>query len=562
MLEEGDIVTHLHGCTGSRGICTVIKCIGLRARVRFPDGSTMWAEVKELSMPTPTAQAAAHAAAEPSTATTNTIAVKASSIRVETPVVLAAPSVAKTSKAAEPIPVNTNEAEQGATLVLPSEDADEWAYVLEVLRGPMSRLSDLDTMLTKFCALDRESRRCSFFSEIPGSDEAGVFDFDAFFTFGVPLLLEVALEMPTLFAGVRVPIHKTYSSWSAVGDDARSLGLLSFSLSRRQCACLLAHSFLGSLKRPHNVQPNDFRFTAVDLFVGTARSPNSATTFLNYFTTLGTHGFPVGQLTFERLGYRSSAHGHPPWRVEHSLSPLCAVTIVDGPLEDSLAELHADFANAFPGGGVMTGDFAQEEILFLIKPELLVAMALENRMADTEAVRVFGAVQYSLVSGFGSSFAFAGAYDGRRAGAPPTVCAIDAVRGGGPAMTEPALRRDLNKARIAFDGARTIATGHWGCGAFGNNHDLMFVKQWLAASEAGATAMHYHDFSRNQSHNIVPLTRKLKHLTVGQLWGFLRDNTFDLEPANVAAFSVRVREIATGKRAVPAAAAAVDVSDG
>ena len=62
--------------------------------------------------------------------------------------------------------------------------------------------------------------------------------------------------------------------------------------------------------------------------------------------------------------------------------------------------------------------------------------------------------------------------------APPTVCAIDAIRGGGPAMSEPALLRDLNKARLGFEGAAEVATGHWGCGAFGNNHDLMFLKQW------------------------------------------------------------------------------------
>ena len=74
-------------------------------------------------------------------------------------------------------------------------------------------------------------------------------------------------------------------------------------------------------------------------------------------------------------------------------------------------------------------------------------------------------MQYSLVSGYGSAFAFAGDYDGRRAGPPPKVCAIDAVRGGGPAMTEPALLRDMNKARIAFEGAREVATGHWGCGS-------------------------------------------------------------------------------------------------
>jgi len=182
-------------------------------------------------------------------------------------------------------------------------------------------------------------------------------------------------------------------------------------------------------------------------------------------------------------------------------------------------------------------------------------MALMNRMADTEAIAVSGAHQYSAVSGYGSSFAFAGACDHGRAGAPPTVVAIDAVRGGGPAMTAPALLRDMNKARVAFDGARELATGHWGCGAFGNHHDLMFLKQWLAASDAGVTRMHYHDFSRNQSHSIVPLTRRLQHLRVGELWTFLRELTADLEPANVATFSVRVREVATGKRPVPAATA-------
>ena len=192
-----------------------------------------------------------------------------------------------------------------------------------------------------------------------------------------------------------------------------------------------------------------------------------------------------------------------------------------------------------------------EEILFLVKPELMVAMALQNRMADAEAICVSGALQYSLVSGYGSSFEFAGDYDHRRPGMPPKVCAIDAIRGGGPAMTEAALLRDMNKARIAFDGAHELATGHWGCGAFGNNHDLMFLKQWLAASEAGISTMYYHDFDRKQSHNVVPLSRKLRHLTVGQLWAFLRDLSRDLEPADMATFSVRMREIATGKLHVP-----------
>ena len=125
-------------------------------------------------------------------------------------------------------------------------------------------------------------------------------------------------------------------------------------MSRRQCACLLAHrsmcttthnsitpftvalhapdgnfiptrcSFLGSLKRPPDVQPNDFRFTVRDLFVGTAMSPNSAITFLNYFSYLARNGIPDGPeeiVTFERLGWRK---GETPWQWEGNKKPLCA----------------------------------------------------------------------------------------------------------------------------------------------------------------------------------------------------------------------------------------------
>lgn len=432
---------------------------------------------------------------------------------------------------------------KGSTLTLPCESASDWAFVEQVLRKPVTDLTDLDAMLTAFSSLDATPRTCTFFATIPGSEAAGSFDFDAFLAHGVPLLLEVALAMPSLFAGVTVPILRTYS---ACGDG---LTRKSLTLTRRQCACLLAHSFLGSLKRPADVEPNDFRFTVVELFVGTAVSPNSATTFLNYFTRLGRDGVPDGEVTFERIGYKK---GPSPWTWEANEKPLCAVALADGALEESTADVHAEFANAFIGGGVLTGDFAMEEILFLVKPELMVAMAVANRMVDTEAIRVSGALQTSLVAGYGADFAFAGDYDGRRKGPPPTVCAIDAIRGGGPAMSEPALLRDLNKARLGFEGAAEVATGHWGCGAFGNNHDLMFLKQWLAASEAGATKLHYHDFARGkQSHSIFALVRRMRHLTVGQLWAILREITGDLGAHDVASFSKRVADIAVGRLKLP-----------
>jgi len=435
-----------------------------------------------------------------------------------------------------------------ARLVLPSDVAEQWTVVEEVLHRPLLHLADLDAILTKFASFDRQPRVCKFFETIPGSADAGSFDFAFFLEKAVPLMVTLALEMPSLFAGVEVPIFKMRSTWTTPATLTKQ----SVSLSRRQCACLLVHSFFGSLKRPATIQPNDWRFTVVDLFMGTAVSPNSALTFLNYFNVLAKTEIPDELVTFERRGYPK---GPSPWTWENNSKPLCPVTLITGNIDDSTADLHTEFANAFIGGGVMTGDAAMEETLFLVKPELMVAMALQHRMVDEEAICVLGARKYSTTSGFGQSFTFGGDYDNKRPGPPATVAAIDAVRGGGPAMTEAAMLRDMNKARIAFDGANEVATGHWGCGAFGNNHDLMFLKQWLAASDAGVKKVLYHDFDKKQSHHIFPLIRKMGHLTVGQAWAFLQEITHDLrQPHNMTAFCSRIADISVGKLKVPAKA--------
>jgi hypothetical protein len=84
----------------------------------------------------------------------------------------------------------------------------------------------------------------------------------------------------------------------------------------------------------------------------------------------GKTGISDDLLTFERLGYRK---GPAPWQWDQNCKPLCKVAIVDGSIDDCLADVHVEFANAFVGGGVMTGDAAQEETLFLVKPELMVS---------------------------------------------------------------------------------------------------------------------------------------------------------------------------------------------
>jgi hypothetical protein len=81
--------------------------------------------------------------------------------------------------------------------------------------------------------------------------------------------------------------------------------------------------------------------------------------------------------------------------------------------------------------------------------------------------------------------------------------------------------RDLNKARIAFEGAATLATGNWGCGAFGNDHALKFLQQWLAASEARIGRMFYHSFGDARSECLPILEAAVRRCTVSQLWAIV-----------------------------------------
>ena len=118
-------------------------------------------------------------------------------------------------------------------LILPCEDPEEWSKVESVLRRPLGALDGLDAVLTEFSA-ETSKQTCRFFSKVPSLPEASKFDFHAFWTFGVPLMVEIALEMPVLFEGVKIPL--------LLHGQNRSV-----SLTRRQCACLLSHSFFGSI---------------------------------------------------------------------------------------------------------------------------------------------------------------------------------------------------------------------------------------------------------------------------------------------------------------------------
>eukprot|EP00965_Chrysotila_dentata_P092341 3047807-Pleurochrysis_carterae.AAC.1 len=110
--------------------------------------------------------------------------------------------------------------------------------------------------------------------------------------------------------------------------------------------------------------------------------------FLCYFSTLAhrlaaTPADPANarHVHFERLVADTSELDFSTWASDES--PLCAVDArPDGLIEEAGAgALQLDFANKMVGGGVLRNGCVQEEIRFLISPELVVARLLAEKVS-------------------------------------------------------------------------------------------------------------------------------------------------------------------------------------
>uniref|UniRef100_A0A6B2L5T1 PARG catalytic Macro domain-containing protein n=1 Tax=Arcella intermedia TaxID=1963864 RepID=A0A6B2L5T1_9EUKA len=153
-------------------------------------------------------------------------------------------------------------------------------------------------------------------------------------------------------------------------------------------------------------------------------------------------------------------------------------------IEDFRNAVQVNFADPYPGGTLPStyGDVVQEEILFLIYPELFITCLLVPRIAHREAIAVSGLTRTNKYTGYQHRFAFEG--DFTEDSNPITVLHMDALPGG--ERDKQSLDRELAKAYLAFSAVKgqTVATGHWGCGAFGGHHQRKFIVQLIAAAEA------------------------------------------------------------------------------
>uniref|UniRef100_A0A2H1WDF5 SFRICE_034491 n=1 Tax=Spodoptera frugiperda TaxID=7108 RepID=A0A2H1WDF5_SPOFR len=167
-------------------------------------------------------------------------------------------------------------------------------------------------------------------------------------------------------------------------------------------------------------------------------------------------------------------------------------------------------------------------------------MLFTEVMRPNEALMIIGAERYSKYVGYGHSFQFAGEHrdttprdsSARRRCA---VLAIDAVPYSGLAQEfrREAITRELNKAwvgvsfdtdvssdRLQYPG---VATGNWGCGAFGGTPHLKSLVQLMACCQA-RRPMAYYTFGDTQLRDDIANMYNLlarHNVTVGQLYRYI-----------------------------------------
>merc|ERR1712223_2024618 len=106
-----------------------------------------------------------------------------------------------------------------------------------------------------------------------------------------------------------------------------------------------------------------------------------------------------------------------------------------GTIEDvqNMGMLEVDFANAYIGGGVLGHGCVQEEIRFLICPELIISRLFTERLQDNEVLVIEGFERYSNYTGCASTFKFSGDHkyhplDNMQGRIPSTLVAMDALK--------------------------------------------------------------------------------------------------------------------------------------
>ncbi|TPP61195.1 Poly (ADP-ribose) glycohydrolase, partial [Fasciola gigantica] len=228
---------------------------------------------------------------------------------------------------------------------------------------------------------------------------------------------------------------------------------------------------------------------------------------LHYFYRV-TELLPTGSITFTRRRLGTAA---PDWvNSTRSFDQLRVHVNASGTIEDSgPCTIHVDFANHYLGGGVLNRGCVQEEIMFLLQPELIASCLFVECLDNDETVIIEGTEQYSTHVGYGNTFRWVGDFQQSATDMTRdewgrwkrTIVAMDATSFSARdnQFEQSKMLRELNKAYCGFCDnlaphrklPSVVATGNWGCGAFRGNVYLKALLQMMACCEAGKSMAYY-----------------------------------------------------------------------
>ena len=302
-------------------------------------------------------------------------------------------------------------------------------------------------------------------------------------------------------------------------------------LTRRQVALIFILGFFDIFAIDIEKTNIQIRYTFFEILDSTdGPCFNKGRCFLNYMTVIGNWLEEDNPKLNEMITYiRENVNINN--QNFHIIKKLCDVEIVpQGSMFDTKASFCVDFANKYIGGGALKRGCVQEEILFAVEPEAVVSMFFMEKMEDNDAIRIDNLIQYSKYSGYARSFKYEESAINDKEFIIHNIIAIDAVKvlsSGG--VDKESVIRDLMKAYVGFNLInfddndvskleKTIATGNWGCGAFGGDYELKFIQQLLAATYAGVDKLYYYTFGRKEMDNVVANLEKLKSLNARDLY--------------------------------------------
>ncbi|XP_078128609.1 poly(ADP-ribose) glycohydrolase [Sander vitreus] len=338
----------------------------------------------------------------------------------------------------------------------------------------------------------------------------------------LPAMVDLALRAPVLCT-MPIPLLKSRMNHS-------------LTLSQEQIACLLANAFFCTFPRRNSRKSEYCNYPEINfyrLFDGSSpRKIEKLRTLLCYFRRV-TQTKPKGLVTFTR----QMLNNPPNWESSQTqlkrLHITCEGTIED----DGYGMLQVDFANRLVGGGVTGHGLVQEEIRFLINTELIVSRLFTEALEHNECLIVTGTEQYSKYTGYAESYKWKTSHKDETARDDwqrrcTEIVAIDALkfRHFLEQFLPEKITRELNKAYCGFFRNKAnskhlsaVATGNWGCGAFGGDTRLKALIQLMAAAEAGRD-LAYFTFGDAQLmrdvHEIHTFLTE-RQVTVGRLYNLL-----------------------------------------